>query len=202
MADLNPDLSMLLDGPLQEVDVRTPYGLMSRCPRPVNRNRSSRESPVWELGKTYSLNERPGHIRAWRCNECKEFVSLYKGLPSIADKHLQQKHGIFINDRSQQTASSDIASNTGSQAESVQTRPNQPLISSIFAQPRYDIKLWRRDVLKLLIAGHLPFHLVDTQEWKDLMISVNTALSEYTVSTSAARQSVLTASRLKLACRP
>jgi hypothetical protein len=110
------------------------------------------------------------------------------GRPSNADKHLQKKHGIFINAKEPQQASSDVASTAGSQADSVQTRPSQTLISNLFSQPRCDIKAWRRDVLRLLLAGHLPFALVDLPEFKQMSMSANAALVDYLPADSTVKE--------------
>lgn len=180
------DLTTALNGEFSEYNVRSPYGILSVYDQPVNWNRSKVESAVWSFGKTYTLNERPGKVRAWQCSICKEFISILDGRPSNVDKHLQRMHRMFVTDVSRHDPS-DRVSTTESQASSAQAKSIQPLISQMFDRPRANIKEWRRDLLQWLIESHIPFHTMDTPTFKRMMISANPALEGFLPANSTIR---------------
>lgn len=185
MADISP----ALDGSPRVVDVSTRYGILSICDRPANRHRGKRESAVWQLGKTYASNNNPGVVKAWRCDQCKDFILLPGGMPSNADKHLQKVHNIFINRRQQTQPSSDVESNvestTGTPSIVESTQPTRPRIAEMLFSPK--VKEWRRDLLAFLLATHTPFNVVNTPEFKRWQLSASPALELYLPGNNAVR---------------
>lgn len=183
-------ISTALDGIPDVVDVPTKYGLLSLCPRPLNKHRTKKESAVWQYGKTYSSKERPGVVRCWRCDRCKEFIPLSEGRTSNADRHLQKRHNIFVNAQPHSVASTDVESNVESVIESSSvvesTRSQRPLIAEMLFSPR--IKEWRRDLLIFLLVTHTPFNVVNTPEFRRWQLSTSAALEPYLPSNVTVRE--------------
>jgi hypothetical protein len=154
----------------------------------INRNKKQRPSPMWALGRRYSKQETPGEVKAWQCYQCRLLVQLHRGMPSNAQKHMEEKHQWRPESSTlPESERGSTRENTSGSLRLVIPQQQQSVIG-LFQQQEPSGSLWRTNSFRWLIETGQPLSTVDHPAFQRMIIGITPKMNRYLYGRNAARQ--------------
>jgi hypothetical protein len=149
--------------------------------RQPSRNRNAQAPSVgWQYGQPYAfLNDSDAIARALRCHYCGDIIKLHEQRASNMVGHMKSKH-------------KKLLAGQGSVGESI-SFPSTPSQSSerplgfkqLYFSP--DIDKFRTMLIRWCVEDHIPFAKVDTEGFRQMMLSINPSIKPFLYSQKTLR---------------